>query len=1034
MNATQIANIIKSRCVEKLIYVLRGIPTNAMVELGEALLDRDFIIDNNRLDLTQIKRFVVLNKVLSCQKLPCFITMESMIALNNTIKNIDEIGKPFCIVNNNCLVRYKNPSNFNIPDFETSEFQTESSNEVYCQFYSYCEHINGVQLIQYVEPDFSLAKCISQLSIFKPLSLENIKEQSYNSEIPTLAIDNDSLPKLLEQIFYGPLPQHKAFALPKNSNYTDIIGVLLNMIQLLELDIELYWIANPSVTIVRPELLQTLKNIWGYTSFRKLKMYKDLDYNKDIMMISQGEIIENVVRESENALKGKDYKNILLTSPTGAGKSLLFQLSAIYLAEQYKTLTIVISPLLALMEDQVANLSSLYPKTAALNSSKSAAEQFNIIQQIQNGNINILYLAPELLLSHSLSSLIGDRQLGLIVIDEAHTVTTWGRDFRVDYWFLGDYLRTTKKYLNYSFPIFALTATAVWDPSRKNDMVFETISSLNMNPCIKYIGVVRRDNIIFEISRPEKVRDYEKQRLNRTALNIQESLVKNRKTIVYFPYISTIKKVLDLPAIQPYRLQVTEFHSKLSSIEKKTNANNFKKGLCPIICASKAFGMGIDVSDITEVYHHAPTGNLSDYVQEIGRLARDEKLIGIAKIDFNEQDFKYTRQLHGLSTIKPYQLKLVLKKLMELYFIRGEKRNMLISPSDFEYIFPDSSDIDQKFKSCLLLISHDLIRTLRFPALIVRAKNIFADIFIEVSQQEALLFYNKYKIYCEPIDINNGRFLLHGEKFWTDNFSSISFALFKKKLMNNQIFKDFYVAPITKIEIVLNKDLEYCDKFIRKFFNDAESILNKLASAKAGEPKHIKYRELKQKLIGYSTIEKEAFLHSFILMYAKPLNDSNDSVYCQIKFKENEDDNQISLSRHGFETIKSQFVNLFSEKITSKKIYYYCTQHNNSIRLGELLNSLGIATFQKLGGADPQVFVRINNPAYLQDLANSTKYTNKMLMDIYDKYKYSEELFTYFFSTDMTTRQRWDFIEAYFLGASKEELLHFTNNEHIFHT
>ena len=84
-------------------------------------------------------------------------------------------------------------------------------------------------------------------------------------------------------------------------------------------------------------------------------------------------------------------------------------------------------------------------------------------------------------------------------MDEAHTVTTWGRDFRVDYWFLGDYLRKTRRILHYPFPIFALTATAVWDPSGKNDMIFDTIRSLNMDPCIKYVGVVRRNNIVFEI-------------------------------------------------------------------------------------------------------------------------------------------------------------------------------------------------------------------------------------------------------------------------------------------------------------------------------------------------------------------------------------------------------------------------------------------------------------------------------------------------------------------------------------------------------
>ncbi|EJX03579.1 DEAD/DEAH box helicase domain-containing protein [gut metagenome] len=118
------------------------------------------------------------------------------------------------------------------------------------------------------------------------------------------------------------------------------------------------------------------------------------------------------------------------------------------------------------------------------------------------------------------------------------------------------------------------------------------------------------------------------------------------------------------------------------------------------MCATKAFGMGIDVSDIQEVYHHAPTGCLSDYVQEIGRLARDPHIKGIAKIDFSEKDFRYIRKLHGLSAIKPYQLIQVLKKLMAIYRLNGEKRNMLISASDFAYIFPLATEdsVEPKFK------------------------------------------------------------------------------------------------------------------------------------------------------------------------------------------------------------------------------------------------------------------------------------------------------------------------------------------------
>ncbi|EJX03578.1 ATP-dependent DNA helicase RecQ [gut metagenome] len=278
-----------------------------------------------------------------------------------------------------------------------------------------------------------------------------------------------------------------------------------------------------------------------------------------------------VVQQAEHAFHGlkEEVNNILLTSPTGAGKSLLFQLSAIYLAEKYGLLTIVVSPLVALMNDQVEGLHG-YAGAAALNSNKTATEKEMILQGVQNGSINILYLAPELLLSYSITTFLGNRQLGLLVVDEAHTVTTWGRDFRVDYWFLGDYLRKSKRYLPNTFPIFALTATAVWDPTGHNDMVFDTIRSLNMDPCIKFIGVVRRENISFEIELSHISKNYEEERRKKTIQRIREALLQNRKTIVYFPFRRTVNSIVYSDDISDIQNRITSYHAALNPEEKKS--------------------------------------------------------------------------------------------------------------------------------------------------------------------------------------------------------------------------------------------------------------------------------------------------------------------------------------------------------------------------------------------------------------------------------------------------------------------------------
>ena len=218
----------------------------------------------------------------------------------------------------------------------------------------------------------------------------------------------------------------------------------------------------------------------------KRQVYDDLFRGKDTLHISQGQLIESVIAEAEKAHKGEtEINNVLLTAPTGAGKSLLFQLPAIYLGREYRLLTIVVSPLKALITDQVEGLQELgYTRVAYASSDLSPEQKNEVYRQVREGEVDLFYLSPELLLSYDIRHFVGERRIGLVVVDEAHTVTTWGKEFRVDYWFLGRYLQGLKKSLGYTFPLFALTATAVWNPKGGNDMVFETIRSLQMEPCV----------------------------------------------------------------------------------------------------------------------------------------------------------------------------------------------------------------------------------------------------------------------------------------------------------------------------------------------------------------------------------------------------------------------------------------------------------------------------------------------------------------------------------------------------------------------
>ena len=1031
MNSLFLSNIIKQNCQKYDLIVLKGFSPKLILELGDhfELID-NFCIENEKIILENInENRLMLSIITNNSKQKKICTCESFIKLCTQITGLDILGKKICILDNNLLELYPNPSNAEIPDFDSNDFEdTENQTVLYSAFYAYCINDDGKQRVQYID-NYSCSEnsCLDIKYLADPSPYTTSGTICESDNLKLISTKDGSLNTLMEELYNNMYLPNYDYAVEAEEINEERIRTFVQAAKIIGLTVNIFNITHNLNTEPRQQLFDLLKRTWGYESFRTLKMYKDLNINHDITEISQGSIIETVIQQAEYAynLEKDKVKNVLLTSPTGAGKSLLFQLSAIYLAEKYGLLTIVVSPLVALMNDQVDGLTG-YHATATLNSNKTAAEKDAILKGVQNGSINILYLSPELLLSYSIKTFIGERKLGLFVVDEAHTVTTWGRDFRVDYWFLGDYLRKTRRILKYPFPIFALTATAVWDPTGKNDMIFDTIRSLNMDPCIKFIGVVRRTNITFEIELSDIQRNYEEKRKQLTITRIREALNANRKTIVYFPFKRTVDGIVLSEDIEDIKDKVTRYHANLYSDEKTLNAEDFRNGNKPIMCATKAFGMGVDVSDIREVYHHAPTGCLSDYVQEIGRLARDPNIKGIAKIDFSQNDFRYIRKLHGLSAIKPYQLMQVLKKLMAIYRINGEKRNMLISSSDFAYIFPLScpEEVDQNLKSCLLLISNDLLNKLRFHALIVRPKNLFSKCFIEVPTNETKNFYRIYHNYLSHI--TNNVYILDADKIWTEKYNSISFPKFKHKLVEGKIFPDFHITIKNKISLILHDSIENIRISINEFFKYSHIFLNKMSS----EHHRMDFDTIKSSLpSSYDNLKREQFLETFRMLYATSNGLGGEvATYCSI-YTSSKGNNGIQesfqLMQSGYENVSNLYCSAFEHLIKSTDITAYCDPKDKMVKLSEFMNSLGIADYQRLGGDQPAIFIRINNPYHLNMLIKKGNYENDILTSIYEKYRYSERIFTYFFTTKMTDEQRWDFIEAYFLGESEERLLNF---------
>ena len=1016
---------IKEQCQNYDIIVLKGFSPEIITSLKSdfSLLD-DNVISDNKIDLKKINESNLMCAIMNhngSSKAIC--TCESFVKLCTMVNNLDIFQKKFCVFENNMMELYPNPSKCDIPDYDSKEFEENNNNtDLYSTFYSFSINDEGKQLVQYIDNYSETNKCVDIIGFIPDNKITIEKLTKKHSDIKLLSTKDGSLSHIMERLYNTMnIDEREFYILPEDFKELSI-RIFINAARLFGCPVTLYQLSRNINIEPRKELYSVLKKIWNYDSFRSLKMYKDLSINHDIIEVSQGSIIETIIQQAEHAYNGEKEKieNVLLTSPTGAGKSLLFQLSAIYLAEKYGLLTIIVSPLVALMTDQVEGLTG-YDSVATINSNITAAEKQSILDDVRDNKIHLLYLSPELLLSYSIKSFIGERKLGLLVVDEAHTVTTWGRDFRVDYWFLGDYLRKTKRILKYNFPIFALTATAVWDISGKNDMIFDTIRSLNMDPCIKFIGVVRRTNIVFEINQSHINQNYEENRKKLTIRRIKEAIKENRKTIVYFPFKRTVDGIYLSEDISDIKNKVTRYHAQLFSDEKKLNAEAFRSGEKPIMCATKAFGMGIDVSDIKEVYHHAPTGCLSDYVQEIGRLARDPNIKGIAKIDFSTSDFRYIRKLHGLSAIKPYQLMQVLKKLMAIYKINGEKRNMLISADDFDYIFPlsNSEDIDQNLKSCLLLISNDLLNKLRFHSLIVRPKSLFSKCYVEVSKDNIKHFQRLYSSYVNYIKDNI--FLLNADLYWTDKYSNISFPMFKQKLATGKIFKDFDIKLKNKIKLSLHDTVEKTKYELDCFFNEAHRFLREMNSTHHRCSVTSIINELPN---NYNDLKRRQFVETFSMLYAtKYALGGNTESYCRTFQINNE--TYFQLLGSGYEKIYQIYQSAFTSCIKGQNICDYCDTDDYLVKVCEFLSSLGLADYHRQGGDKPLIFIRINNPYYLNSLIRNKTYKNDILESVYEKYRYSERIFTYFFTKDMTNEQRWDFIEAYFLGASEETLLNF---------
>lgn len=781
----------------------------------------------------------------------------------------------------------------------------------------------------------------------------------------------------------------------------------------------------------RQGVTELLKDTYGYDHFRNLEIYADLFRSRETLCISQGQLIENVIREAEKAQKREaEPENILLTAPTGSGKSLLFQLPAIYLGKEYNLLTIVVSPLKALIVDQVEGLQDLgYQRVAYASSDLSPEQKMEVYRAVREGEVDLFYLSPELLLSYDIKHFVGNRRIGMVVIDEAHTVTTWGKEFRVDYWFLGRYLSALKQNLGYTFPLFALTATAVWNPKGGNDMVFETIRSLQMEPCVLYVGTVKRKNIGFDIRQLtlEEGETYDKGK-QRVISERVENFLDGHKTLLYYPFAGGIDmRIKTWVRSADWRL-VASYYGKKDKEQKAAIVQEFKEGMKRMIVATKAFGMGVDISDIDRVYHVAPSSTFVDYIQEIGRAARDADVQGVAATDYHERDFYYMKRLHQTGNIEQDQLALILKKLMEVYRMKGEKEEILVSLSDFEFVvklprtknkLEYESELGQLIKTALLWLEDDLSQRYGRRLLEVSPQNLLTEGYIQDKTGDT--FVREFRAYLTKVEDEEGVYRARLDSLWEERFPELGYREFKQKLNNGTLWEGSRAVSVGKHEVLLKEDTAVIRQRMDSLF---KSLVTMLKTALLKTKGRFDEEELRAVFAehGMDVPSAKRFIGS--LLESRTEEGRSVSYISSVKKKES---NELSFTvTKGFDLLLSRYQKLFTQRIAGTKgerLQFYCTPFSDLNMLLNLLSMLDCLSFSVEGGGTPCVHVRFNDPGLLQQLADSNEYHN-LILDTNERiFEEQIDLFSSFFGTDiLTDDQRWDFVEEYFTGTSVEEL------------
>jgi ATP-dependent DNA helicase RecQ len=355
-----------------------------------------------------------------------------------------------------------------------------------------------------------------------------------------------------------------------------------------------------------------LSRYFGYDDFRKFSEEEKTPLQQQVV---------------ESSLKSE---SLIAVFPTGGGKSLTFQLPALIQGEATRSLTVVISPLQSLMKDQIDVLEKRHGITRAvtINGLLSPLERMQAIERVSEGSAHILYISPESLRSGTITKIFTSRTIARFVIDEAHCFSSWGHDFRVDYLYIGEFIKDlqARKGLEKSIPVSCFTATA--KPSVIIDIRQYFYQRLGLE-LLTYIAPLKRENLHYGVYVAEDDNDkYQKL--------IQLLFTGSEPAIIY---VSRTRAVEDLALkLREDGFLALPYHGKMERDARISNQNKFMNGEVDIIVATSAFGMGVDKENVQMVVHYDLSESLENYIQEAGRAGRSPEINANCVILFDKND------------------------------------------------------------------------------------------------------------------------------------------------------------------------------------------------------------------------------------------------------------------------------------------------------------------------------------------------------------------------------------------------------------